>query len=237
MLRTITFDCWDTLIYLVDPVATFRNRTDRVWKVLQRHGCEAPVEKLLAEVKEVWDHTLKQQYESGLDFPPQSQVQGLMERFQLKNDHETFQELYRAYTEALLDLPPRLMDGAVEVLEELKAGYRLGLICNTGATPGTVVRRVFGQFGIDRFFDTLIFSNEVGVAKPNPEIFKLALANLDTAPGDALHVGDDPVTDIGGGHRAGMKTAWFNHRNRTQSPPCDWRISSLREIPSLLKEV
>lgn len=236
MLRTITFDCWNTLIYIADPAATFAHRSDRVWRALKRQGQEVPPDLLARELSETWEYTLRQQYESGLDFPPYAHIQRLVERFQLKNEPGSFEELYRAYTEALLEEPPLMVEGAAEVLASLAGGYKLGLVCNTGSTPGTVLRQIFKRFQIDRFFNDMVFSNEVGAAKPNPVIFQRALENLDTAPENALHVGDDPVTDIRGAHDAGMRTVWFDRRNSPLTPPYDRRVRSLLEIPALLGE-
>lgn len=235
MLRTITFDCWNTLIYLTDPVATFRHRAEKVQQALKRLGQELPLALLTAEMKEIWEYTLRQQYDRGMDFPPHAQVRKLVENHNLKSDPDSFKEVYRAYTEALLDDPPQVVEGAVEVLEELGRSFKLGLICNTGSTPGSVIRTLFKSFGLFDSFDNLVFSNETGVAKPNTEIFKTALKNLETEAENALHVGDDPITDVTGAHRAGMKTIWFDQRGSSLSPPYDWRVSSLLEIPALLQ--
>jgi HAD superfamily hydrolase (TIGR01549 family) len=61
------------------------------------------------------------------------------------------------------------------------------------------------------FFKDIIVSDEVGISKPNPDIFYLAkqkTGNLN--PENILLVGDNPITDIKAAQKSGFKTAWFN---------------------------
>lgn len=237
MLKAITFDCWNTLIYLTDPAATFEQRAERVRQAIKRQGLDLPVEVLNQELKEIWEQTLRKQLNLGVDHPPIDQVLQLVARHKLKGDLASVQDLYRAYTEVVLETPPRLMPGAVEVLQQLSQRFELGLICNTGSTPGAVLRKILQQYRLAHFLREKLFSNELGIAKPNPEIFRLALKKLGVKAEEALHVGDDPVTDVLGAHQVGMKTIWLNHRRSGVKPPFDWQISSLLEIPALLQEV
>ena len=237
MLKAITFDCWNTLIYLNDPAATFEHRAERVRQAISRQGLDLPVEGLSRELREIWEQTLRQQIELGVDHPPIDQVLQLVARYKLKGDPASIQDLYRAYTEAVLEDPPRLMPGAAEVLQQLSRKFKLGLICNTGSTPGAVLRKILQQYQLANFLREKLFSNELGIAKPNPEIFRLALEKMGVKAEEALHVGDDPVTDILGAHQVGMKTIWLNCRRSGLKPPFDWQVSSLLEIPALLLEV
>ncbi|WP_217443455.1 MULTISPECIES: HAD family hydrolase [unclassified Myxococcus] len=55
------------------------------------------------------------------------------------------------------------------------------------------------------------YSSEVGVEKPDPAIFKAALAHVNREPSEVLHIGDDPVRDIVGATRMGFATCWVSH--------------------------
>src|SRR5438094_397776 len=66
------------------------------------------------------------------------------------------------------------------------------------------------RLGIGRFFDARIFSDEVRIRKPEPEIFVKALAELHLPPDKVVHIGDDVDADVAGAKGHGMRAVWFN---------------------------
>jgi putative hydrolase of the HAD superfamily len=110
------------------------------------------------------------------------------------------------------------VDGTQEPLGRLRAaGLRLALICDTGFTPGRVVRRLLDDAGLLDYLEVLCFSDEVGVPKPGNEIFAKALAELGARPPEAIHVGDLRRTDIAGARDFGMRSARFRGVHDDQS--------------------
>ncbi len=102
--------------------------------------------------------------------------------------------------------------GATEVLEDLAGrGLRLALICNTGRTPGSMLRQVLDRLSLKRNLSVLTFSDEVGLRKPHPEIFARTLDALGVLPGEAAHVGDDVTTDVAGARGIGMRAIHLRH--------------------------
>lgn len=95
----------------------------------------------------------------------------------------------------------RVFPETVEVLEKLRTrGLRLGVISNFD-------RRLFAtldDLGLAPFFDHVTISSEVGADKPHARIFERALGVFGVSPGEALHVGDDPVRDWAGAASAGL---------------------------------
>jgi FMN phosphatase YigB (HAD superfamily) len=89
-------------------------------------------------------------------------------------------------------------------------GSRIGLICNTGITPGNALRRVLEDGGLAGYFHTMIFSNEVGIRKPDPEIFHLAADRLGVKASQIVHVGDNLKADVWGAKNAGFRTIYFD---------------------------
>jgi FMN phosphatase YigB (HAD superfamily) len=79
-------------------------------------------------------------------------------------------------------------------------------VCDTGFSPGRVVRQLLLRTGLLDLLEVQAFSDEVGVPKPDPRIFEHALGALDATPASALHVGDLRRTDIAGARRIGMRT-------------------------------
>jgi FMN phosphatase YigB (HAD superfamily) len=62
--------------------------------------------------------------------------------------------------------------------------------------------------GLTGLFDVVLISDTVGVRKPSPAIFQMALDDVGSVAGDALFVGDNPPVDVEGARSAGLATAW-----------------------------
>jgi putative hydrolase of the HAD superfamily len=125
-------------------------------------------------------------------------------------DDDTLAQLTRSFEEASLETGVEAVDGARDVLKVLQeAEIGLALVCDTGLTPGRVVRSLLGGEGLLDFLEVLCFSDEIGVPKPGNEIFAKALAELGVRPPEAIHVGDLRRTDIAGARDIGMHAARF----------------------------
>jgi HAD superfamily hydrolase (TIGR02253 family) len=128
----------------------------------------------------------------------------------------------------------RLFPEVPEVLRQLQREYSLALVTN-GASE--TQRQTLRQLGIEKAFDAVAISGELGVAKPNPPIFEAVLRELNVKPQQAWHIGDDPVRDIEGARRTGLTTVWLN-RDRSQwskgEPAPHHEITSLSELAELL---
>ncbi|WP_426751217.1 HAD family hydrolase [Myxococcus sp. Y35] len=76
---------------------------------------------------------------------------------------------------------------------------------------GRVQRAKLAHAGLTAHLPEVFLSGEVGAPKPDPRIFQAALASVDRAPQEVLHVGDDPERDIQGAARLGLATCWVSH--------------------------
>jgi HAD superfamily hydrolase (TIGR01549 family) len=126
------------------------------------------------------------------------------------DDDESLRTLTKEFEEASIDAGVAPVEHALETLAALRAAkIRVGLVCDTGFTPGRVVRRLLEEAGLADHLEVLGFSDEVGVPKPGGEIFAKVLAELGVRPPEAVHVGDLKRTDIAGAHDMGMHAARF----------------------------
>ncbi len=117
------------------------------------------------------------------------------------------------------------VEGAIDTLNALKeANIRLGLVCDTGFTPGRVVRGLLEDNGLLEYLEVLCFSDEVGVPKPGSEIFDKALAELGVRPHEAVHIGDLRRTDIAGAVNNGMHAIRYRGVHDDKSDGRDARI-------------
>jgi FMN phosphatase YigB (HAD superfamily) len=103
-------------------------------------------------------------------------------------------------------VPPQPDGAALAVLERTHAlGLKVGLICNTSITPGTALRRLLREWGLEPLLPVQVYSCELGIRKPAPEIFEEAARRLGIAVTAMLHVGDQPVNDVQGALGAGAQ--------------------------------
>ena len=105
--------------------------------------------------------------------------------------------------------------GTPDALERLrKAGYRLGVVSNSDGRA----EEALAAAGLRAFFEVVVDSQLVGVEKPDPRIFQLALEQLGIPAADALYVGDIYEVDVVGARRAGMAVVLMdplaNHAER-----------------------
>jgi len=94
----------------------------------------------------------------------------------------------------------------VRTLEALRAaGKKLGVITNG---PVEWQSRKLRTLGLVDYFDDVIISDAVGVAKPDARIFNLALERLGVEAAESMYVGDHPQIDIAGARAAGLRAVW-----------------------------
>jgi len=99
----------------------------------------------------------------------------------------------------LRSLRPR--PGATEVLGNLKSrGCRTGLVSNCGA----LMVKVWSNLPFAPFLDVAVFSCSVGVQKPDPRIYRIAIRKLVVEPQDCLYIGDGDCRELTGASQVGM---------------------------------
>jgi putative hydrolase of the HAD superfamily len=99
-----------------------------------------------------------------------------------------------------------LTDDVSHTLGELRRRQlKLGVITNG---TSALQRRKLAALGIENAFDVILVSEEEAVRKPDPEIFRRALTRCGVAADEAMFVGDHPVADVEGAHRAGLTAVW-----------------------------
>jgi putative hydrolase of the HAD superfamily len=103
----------------------------------------------------------------------------------------------------------RAFPGVTQALDSLQQRFQLALLTNG---PGDLQRRKLRCTSLDRYFDPVVISAEVGVAKPCPEIFELALHVLRSTPARTLMVGDDWQQDVLGARAVGLGAVWVAPR-------------------------
>lgn len=242
-IRAVTFDCWGTL-FLDGPGADERYKLQRVigiQRVLDSFGISVDRQRL-SRAYDAVQQRLAHAWTKNRELPVRLQIAALIEALNpdLSSRVITAQVLpllIDAYARPALMAPPAVDPDARDVVEDLaRQGIVLAVISNTLRTPGVVLGQILDRAGL--VFKVLTFSDEYGIRKPDPQIFKLTLARMGVAPEHAVHVGDDPILDVEGPLEAGMAAIQVTPDGRATSPvKPDAVIRTLRELPAALKRV
>jgi putative hydrolase of the HAD superfamily len=137
--------------------------------------------------------------------------------------------------------PARVLGSTTHaLLDSLREeGLKLGLVSNA-FDPGWLLRRDLAQMGIEQRIDVAVFSSEVGVRKPHPEIFGRALAALEVAPEQTLFVGDRLYEDIGGAGELGMTTVqalWFRADDHPDGGEPDYQAFTQFDVLNIARRL
>lgn len=103
-----------------------------------------------------------------------------------------------------------LFDGTIQILDYLKPQYNLHIITNGFKE---VQEGKLQNSKISHYFNTITNSEEVGVKKPNPKVFKFALNVAKTNVETSIMIGDNYEADILGALKVGFRVIHFNYHN------------------------
>ena len=214
-IKAVTFDLWQTLI-LEDAQINQRRaqlRIDRVAEALTESHRPYSEEEIwrafrecVAECGRIRATGRETSFDGQIDIFLERLEPGLSDT--LSDDRK--RAVRYAYDLSFLDAPLPADPDAAPTLEALKSrDISLGLISNTAMTSGATFRIHLKRLGLLHYFDALIFSDEVGYAKPSEKVFQLALDALAVTPDATVHVGDDRAADVGGALKAGLRAVWI----------------------------
>lgn len=111
------------------------------------------------------------------------------------------------------------------------SGHKLGIISN-GNTDQQKLK--LHRLEIESRFEVVVISEEVGVWKPQPQIFLEACRRASLRPQDCVYVGDNLKVDALGSHSAGMKAIWLNRAGTPNTQLSVTKICSLSELSTVL---
>lgn len=126
-----------------------------------------------------------------------------------------------------------VFDDVVHTFETLQARkVALGVVSNMDRT----LPQVLVQLGVDGYLSVVVSSGEVGLTKPQPEIFRVALERTGVAPEEAFYVGDQYENDVLGARRAGLTPILIDRYDLFPHLTEVIRIRSLDEVTRHLED-
>lgn len=239
-LQAVTFDCWQTLLVERDSAPAVALRAEalqtaasRTGRALSRRGATEILDAGWRRHDELW----RAQRAVGAREMARWSLQAIgLEGPEIEALHPEFET---ALAEASLAADIRALDGAPETLDVLAAaGVRCAVVCDTGYSPGRVVRKLLDRAGLLTGLAAEIFSDEVGVPKPGAAIFQAALDALGADPARSVHVGDLKRTDVAGARSLSMRTVRIRqtHDDTARLPEADCVVDSHAELRAALAD-
>lgn len=165
-IEALTFDFWNTLYKIPEEKERSFRRLNEMQALSGSFGQHRQADAIMRAIKETWEYTYWLQRREGYDIGPHGQVEQIVKRLEMTIDDAQFEEFYQMFIGYLLICPPEMNDGVREVLPVLAERYRLAVICNTGSTPGTLLREIMEKDGIAAFFRKRYF--RMKCAGPSP---------------------------------------------------------------------
>jgi FMN phosphatase YigB (HAD superfamily) len=236
MLRAVTFDFWSTLF--VDSRGRERERLRGAVldQALRGEGHVVSEARLAAGLSAAWDHFDVVWLNEHRTPPCGELVDAILMSLGVRLSQATLEPLVHRFERLVLELAPEPMPGAVYTLPQLADRFRMAVICDTGYSPGAVLRQLLDKHDMLAHFDYTFFSNEHGMSKPDARAFLHTLEELDVRPSEAAHVGDIQRTDVAGAQGAGMSAVHFVGANNkdVDHSTADVIVSHFEELPQAL---
>ena len=240
----ITFDLWLTLIGEIEggSQSVSRNllRSEITQKKLLELKENISIEVITNSYKEIssiitsrHNHGEDKNYYKSVSDALNLMSPGISERIGLKE----VENIGLLIDSAFLKIPPYIYNDTKSVLNEIHLmGFEMGLISNTGLTSPDTYRKWFNNEGLSKYFSVMMFSNEIGIAKPKDKIFLKTLEIMKIDPNFIMHIGDNLLTDIFGASQIGINTTWLSGQdNRKPITKPNFTISRLNEFPELVR--
>jgi putative hydrolase of the HAD superfamily len=230
LIRALSVDLWGTLIEdEPGPLETYTQmRLQALWSVLSKY-----ISVDYDAVVEVYKRVSKYK---GFT-PPRDFAKIITLAFGVTSE-SILEEAGEAYEQSTYTYTPRVIPGARELLEYAKSiGLRVVVATNTSFSA-TGVLKMLRNAGLGDYVDYVASSADLGVEKPNPEIFRAALRAVGVKPSEAIHIGDSCGRDVFGSLLAGLKPVLYAEKRdvpdlcRTLRIPV---VKSLREAISVLE--
>jgi len=208
----LIFDLFNTLIVDEGMAEREKYRMDSIYTILEKSLYPVKFNELSLKYAKMIEHSAESQASTGWCFAPFYQVEYLLN---LLNAHDliVFKKVYDVFIDAILQICPEPIHNAQKALEELKdRGKRIGLISNTGKTPGIMLRIMLKEIGLFKYFDDMVFSDETGYLKPDSRIFQTAIERLGAKKEETIYIGDMKGCDYDGAMLAGLGAHLFDRK-------------------------
>lgn len=203
-LDAVTFDFWNTLVY--EERGQLRSLRLGAWtEILGDAGIDIPPARLERAFDDSWAE-YERAWLDNRQYVHEEAVADIVRALAIEPPPAVREALAESFLGAAEHADLHLADGVEGCLRTFhRGGVRIGIVCDVGMTPSSSLVALLRERGLLPLFDHWSFSDEVGVYKPDPAIFRHALSGLGDPPSDRVaHIGDRKRTDVAGARGMGM---------------------------------
>lgn len=236
-LKVITIDFWNTLFDSSNGIERNKIRLNAFKNGVKLLGLDFGENHFNEAIHASWQFFNRSWKEDYRTPSTEETIDFFCNYLNIPQDTTFKSNLIKTFAEAVLLSPPKLIEDVIESLEILHKKYNLGIISDTGFSPGSILKELLKLNNILDYFSAFSFSDETGVSKPHPKAYLSILEKLDCLPSNALHIGDIEETDIIGAKRLGMKAIKFSgdettlfKNDKSQRTSADAECFSWKEI-------
>ncbi len=207
-IRAITFDFWGTLFRDAKGAARQQRRVEAFAK-----ATGLPVDTVAEALQLTWAEFARCHREEQRTLDALDAINITANTLGITIAEEIAHELASVFATAILAHAPEPIDGALDAVRAAAAVASVGIVSDTGISPGASLRTLLERRGFLDYFAVLNFSDELRVAKPQAAMFEAAARAFDVVSSELLHIGDLEYTDIAGAKAFGAQAALFTGYN------------------------
>lgn len=237
-LRALTFDYWDTLYVGAPPPGRKDRGREIARELLRRLGRELSAEELETVYRAAATEADRWWREEHRGYSADDRLRWMLRQLAIERpatcEHVAW--AVREIDASLIETPPPLLPGAAEGVRALAQAFDLAIVSDTGFASGQAQNLVLERDGLHDYFAVKVYSMDVGHAKPRPEPFLTALAALGLDPADALHIGDNERTDVGGALAVGMRAIRVDFLRSPGSSAAEYVATSFDDLVRYVRE-
>ncbi len=217
-LKAVSFDLWDTVIHddsdepkraAMGLKSKVDERRHLVADALERAGNAVDL-KAVSDAYDKADEAFNKAWKGDhITWPIRQRLELVLSNLGHSLTDDLMNEVVKAHEQMELVIKPDPVHGVVDAVRDLAGRYQLCVVSDAIVSPGKALRQILHSYGVDRFFDSYAFSDEIGHSKPHKDMFQHVADELGVTFEEMVHVGDRDHNDVKGPQALGMKAILF----------------------------
>ncbi len=206
-MKAVIFDLGHTLIdYYHDWAGPEERIVSRLYSLATDTGGRTQEPEFRRSVLATLEGNRDLKLQDMLEIPLERVLDRIFSSAGCRVDEGLIQDGMELFYEALKE-DRRLVPGTLEMLQRVRdRGCSIGLISDVAwGLPSEYPLRDMKHFRLETYFDDMIFSSDIGLRKPNPRMFKMAMFNLGADRNESMYIGNSLQADVKGAKSVGMK--------------------------------
>ena len=247
MIKAITFDLWDT-VFIDDSDEPKRKAADRPTKSVERRKL---VKQFVDKHQQISQEVVNAVYDAQdaafrkvwhdhhITWTVKERLEIVLKGLGVTLPEDEFAKLVILHEEMELEFRPDFVPGVHDAIKTLSKKYKIAVISDAIFSPGRSLRKLLEDEGLLQYFNTFVFSDEIGCSKPAECVFYAAKEGLGVEFDEIVHIGDREHNDILGPEKMGMHSILClaaldrgSDRNRA-----DAFFKDYSELPNLIENL